>query len=490
MRLEPEGPPAHGIARRDEGSALIISLVAIIICSLIAVPTLSYAMTVIRSSQIVTNKAIRQEAVKGGLRVALADPAKLYETCKGAGVTVAVNLGGPNLATNVSTKCYLMSNVTAEDPATLRSARAVTQFQAVAPLSTPIPGAYQGTTFTNSTTDANAWLLSATKTSQFDKIWLPDLPAHGLNIRSATPFAMPAGYMNPGFTSCAVYFPGTYTDPINIAGSTPVFFTSGVYYFESPIKVSGNANIVVGDGAVDGCTTDQKAAFNAVNAPFTHNITGLGATWVFGAVASLTVDNSTVGNPSLVFNRRYVSATDVSTATSAGVSITSVNGQTSGTTSNDLIIAGQIHVPLSQVGGSTPAPAPTQSYRVSTLVPPALPAVATNPIIDIAMTSAATMTIAIPGYVAVPQGAVRINATSAANAANKTVQFGGGILAAQMLISTATPPASFLFGIDNPYTQKIFRIVSTSDGSPLVTSTAIVQVNANGAYAVNSWSVQ
>ena len=473
---------------QDDGSALVIALVAILLCSLIAVPTLRYAMTVIHSSQVVTNKSIRQEAVKGGLRVALADPIKLYDTCMGAGLTTAVDLASPGLSTNVTTQCFLMNNVTAEDPATLRSARAVTQYGAVAPVSTPIPAPYQGTSYTNSLTDANEWLTKQTQTSQFNRIWLPYLPAHALDIRSATPYVMPAGYMNTGFTSCTVYFPGTYTDALNIAGSTPVFFTSGVYYFENTIKISGNANVVVGDGAIDGCTTDQRAVFNAIDAPFTHNITGIGATWVLGAGASLTVDNSTAGNASLAFNRRYVATTDVSTAVSAGVSIESVNGRTSTTGSSDLLINGQIHIPLSKINANTDAT--TQSYKVSTLVPPALPAAAPTPIIDISMTSTATMKVSIPGYVSVPQGAVRINATSPANAANKTVQFGGGILAAQTIISAAIPPSTFLFGIDNPYTQKVFKIVSTSDGAPLVTSTAVVQVNSNGAYAVNSWSVQ
>lgn len=60
-----------------------------------------------------------------------------------------------------------------------------------------------------------------------------------------------------------------------------------------------------------------------------------------------------------------------------------------------------------------------------------------------------------------------------------------------MVACTATPPSTFLCGIDNPFTQKIFKIVSTTtSGTPTLTSTAVVQVNSNGAYAVNSWSVQ
>jgi hypothetical protein len=37
--------------------------------------------------------------------------------------------------------------------------------------------------------------------------------------------------------------------------------------------------------------------------------------------------------------------------------------------------------------------------------------------------------------------------------------------------------------------QRKFRIVSTTDAGN-ETSTAVVQVNQNGAYAINSWEVQ
>ncbi len=102
------------------------------------------------------------------------------------------------------------------------------------------------------------------------------------------------------------------------------------------------------------------------------------------------------------------------------------------------------------------------------------------------MTTGSTARFEIPGYVAVPQGLIRINVT---NSTAKTVWFGGGIVAAQVGVTPMTP-ATFVFGIDNPFTQKVFKIVSESDGRPKVTSTAIVQVNSNGAYAVNSWEVQ
>ena len=60
---------------------LILVLVMIVISALIVVPTLQYAATVLKTNTVVVEKTKRQEAVKAGIRVALADPSRLYEHC-------------------------------------------------------------------------------------------------------------------------------------------------------------------------------------------------------------------------------------------------------------------------------------------------------------------------------------------------------------------------------------------------------------------------
>jgi hypothetical protein len=290
--------------------------------------------------------------------------------------------------------------------------------------------------------------------------------------------------MPSGFPACQVYFPGTYTDDVIITGSTPVYFTSGIYYFEKQFRVSGSANVVVGGGAVEGCTTDQEAAFYAVNAPATHNISGLGATFVFGNQGRLVVDTATAGTgPSLRFNYRYVATTDTSTGPSAGVSIITVNGNADRV--NPLDVPGVIYVPLSLVGADPPTAAQAQEYKPSVLIPPAA---TQTPVVLLNFTTAMSARVEIPGYVAVPQGLVRITTTPGAEA-NKTVAISGGLLASSFDI-TGPPPASTVIGLTDPVVQQTFKIVSISSGLPKVTSIAIVQVNQNGAYAVNSWSVQ
>ena len=79
-------------------------------------------------------------------------------------------------------------------------------------------------------------------------------------------------------------------------------------------------------GQHEGCTTDQEAAFYATNAPATHNISGLGGTFVLGHNGQLVVTNET-GSPKIRFNQRYVNEDDAGGLPSFGVSIVSVNGK-------------------------------------------------------------------------------------------------------------------------------------------------------------------
>ncbi len=480
------GAPRARAGRTDDGSALVLALVMVLVCSLVVLPVLTYAIAVTRSTRVLQSKSVSVEAAKGGLRTTLADPISLYKTCDLAGLTVSVSLASPGLTTPVTNKCYKMSDVQAQDPTSLRYAIAATQVGAT------LPTGYSGLAYPGSGgTPENAWQNADSLTSTFNTIWAPYLPVHGLNQRSATPYSMPSG-----FPTCSVYFPGTYKDPVTITGSTPVFFTSGIYYFEDPVRISGNANVVVGDGATQGCTTDQQAAFYATNAPATHNVTGLGATFVFGDAGRLVVDNVTSGTSlSLIFNQRYVAPTDISSAPSAGVSIESVNGVASGSDAIDLSLPGYLSVPQSSVGGATVTLATAQQYLPSTLVPvsPVAPAVVpTNPlpIVDINLSNTSTVKVNVPGYVYVPQGLVNVNVSTAAAAANKDIQLLGGALAASYTVS-AIRPSTFVIGLLNPVIQKVFKIVSTTTGTPPnIVSTAIVQVNQNGAYAINSWGVQ
>ena len=139
--------------------------------------------------------------------------------------------------------------------------------------------------------------------SETGKVWLPNLPTHGLNVRAAAGSPMPAGY-----PACTVYFPGTYVDPLVLTG--PTYFTSGIYYFENTVTIQNGADVVVGGGATPGCTSDQEAIFYATNVPehTQHDWPGrhLGAR----ASAARVVVTNGANAPALKlrFNARYVQA--------------------------------------------------------------------------------------------------------------------------------------------------------------------------------------
>ena len=92
--------------RGDEGSALILVLVMIVIGSLIVVPTMTYAMTVMRANTVLSDKTKRIEGVKSGLRLALADPKGLYSACDGGPSTPITLASTVNNGNAVTTKCY------------------------------------------------------------------------------------------------------------------------------------------------------------------------------------------------------------------------------------------------------------------------------------------------------------------------------------------------------------------------------------------------
>lgn len=381
-------------ARRDQGSILILVLVLMVIGSLIVIPLMSFAVGVNRHNTVLSEKTRRQEAVKAGLRTALADPVALYHHCFDRR-----NLGGPGIAgIDITSRCDFLSfsMATADEEMHLGLAATRVGEDIPADLSAIIQKDAMGLpilgpdgeplrhVFDPQTTDTTEWLSPAaayapSSSSESLRIWLPNLPVHALNLRSPVGHPMPAGY-----PACTVYFPGTYSDPLTLDG--PVYFASGIYYFEDVVTVTAGADVVVGMGQHEGCTNDQEAVFYADNAPATHNIAGLGGTFVLGHDARLIVTNEN-GPTKLRFNQRYVNDADIGGLPSFGVSIVSVNGKVvAGPDAQgkvelgELLVPGVNQVPASMVGlddpddpadpedrVSVPVPAGTMNYRASKL---------------------------------------------------------------------------------------------------------------------------
>jgi hypothetical protein len=343
---------------RDEGSALILVLALVVVGSLIVLPLLDYAISVGKANTVLSSKTKRQEAVKAGLRTALADPQKIYNHCYNS-----TSLASPGITgISVTTTCHLLgeSLASADDELHLGLAATkvgeqipdgMTAIVQKEPDGDPVldgdgnPVRY---VFENAALSTD-WQGLDEPVSTPLTIWSPNLPVQGVSQRAAAGYQMPDGY-----PECTVYFPGTYTDPMTLDG--PTFFTSGIYYFLDEVTVGANASVVVGMGQHEGCITDQEAAFYAEDAPSTHNISGLGGTFVFGHDGRLVITNAT-GATSLKFNQRYVNESDTGGLPSFGVSIASVNGDLVSGPSADgkyvigpLDVPGVVNVPASMVG--------------------------------------------------------------------------------------------------------------------------------------------
>ena len=264
----------------------------------------------------------------------LYDPAGLYQACANSGASdaSAINLAvPPGLA--ITTKCTTTAIASQWVPTDLRWALATTMVGAsaaipppyVAPPSRPdLDGTISaqwctsavtdslpcGRTYpNNASTDPMTWVADATTTSTGSKIFLPYVPP----VIDTPAFAGGYDLDLGGGQKCKIFFPGRYTDNVVITGTTPVYFVSGVYYFEKAVRLSGDAQVVVGAGAVDGCVdSDAIAVADAGYADATSN--GVGGTFVFGAQGRLVIDTTTASTTgsgvSLTINRRLVDPTD------------------------------------------------------------------------------------------------------------------------------------------------------------------------------------
>jgi hypothetical protein len=345
---EPTGADTRTSARAadstDRGSVLLLVLAMVVIGALIVIPVMTYGVSVLKANTVLSTKTQRFEAVKAGMRTALHDPLELYRQCDEEVTPKAVSSIEVS-GVQIDTSCQLVGFANTVIGDHLRYGLVATE------VGQSIPAALKGKKYASTAAPAD-WVGLATtsfqdpgNTDAWDKIWLPDLPTHARTIRTRV-----EGHDMPsGFGGCKVFFPGKYVDDVVLDGKT--FFTSGIYYFEGEVRVLGGADVVVGDGRTQGCATSQEAVFFAdppLPAGQPHNITGFGATWLFGGEGRLVVSNANNQPLRLDFNRRYVD--DPNTDPSLFVSIASVNGDLDGLGNFvDYLEPGFVQVPRSDV---------------------------------------------------------------------------------------------------------------------------------------------
>ena len=114
--------------RPDEGSALILVLVLMVVGALHR-PAADGLRDVgrARPNTVLSNKSARTEAVKAGLRIAMAEPTRLYETCGAGGGTVGIPLSASGLDVSVSTTCYFIDSAFGLETTELRQGLAAVQ---------------------------------------------------------------------------------------------------------------------------------------------------------------------------------------------------------------------------------------------------------------------------------------------------------------------------------------------------------------------------
>jgi hypothetical protein len=197
------------------------------------------------------------------------------------------------------------------------------------------------------------------------------------------------------------------------------------------------------------------------------------------------------GAPIAAYDVTVTDGTDTWTCSTTGALTCAVTGLPSAVVVSppyDIEVTATNVIGVSDPGPLTnvllPAPPAGETY-----VPPDPPEPAPytpDAVIDVTTTGANDVEFFVPGYVSVPQGVVRVSVTDPARA---SVRIQGGVLAAWIDL-TDPRPNGLKLGHLNPTTQRIVRIVTrTTDGSSVV-SDAVVQINENEGWAVNSWEVQ
>ena len=304
---------------RDEGAVLPLILVLTIVAALVVLPVMSYTLTVLRSNKVVSERTKDLEAVKGGLRVALAELTDVFNTCDStAGTDLAMDPVVNGMT--VDNRCALVEEIGPLEALGYEVPTGAVALQ----LGASVPITFSGTTAASgpvppypvSPDRADWWSGQESVAAAAGTIWMPRLPRVASVDRAPIPFDMPAGF------GCKVFLPGRYDDPITIS-TGQVYFASGVYSFSEPVTIEGDADVVVGYGLEDfgtGCADDIQIATNVLGEPGTFAIDGGGATWVFGGNGRLVVDDAT-GSPSVRFNQRYAEE-----STGGRISIMTVNG--------------------------------------------------------------------------------------------------------------------------------------------------------------------
>lgn len=276
-------------------------------------------------------------------------------------------------------------------------------------------------------------------------------------------------YERPGsqtsIGTCNIYFPGRYLGTSSLIISSGLhYFTSGNYYFERSLVVSNGARVVMGEGSHTGCSRDSEA-ISTSRSPRRHEISGSGATVLFGGPARLTVQDS-----SLIINSRN-GGTEPSIRTVAfGTSTSAVVIPPDSVRLDD----GSI-VPIATHSAFPPESATPISYKTSTLTPTTSIAVS----ITLNGSLAEANQFVVEGQIFVPHGGLHLASTKT----TYRIFSSGGLLTARLTTSLPSAPTGAGSGFDigtslpEPSPTAVSIETRASSGRRSFTSRAVFDVS-------------
>ena len=490
-------PTTRRRGQHDAGSVLPLVLVLTVVGSITVLALLSFAVTLFKVQPKLAQRDDAYLSARSAMELAIvlqrdAGPASCFTdvqpstfTINGFSASVSCSPAGDYYG---SARNQLGLITTSTDPSTA--------------LTGPAAGTVTGNQFIAGAdpVDPRAWFDLVGDDPEGDGTHnFPNLPPVPAYTR---------GTLNPPMLgSCKLYFPGRYLDPLVIDGGDH-YFASGVYYFDDVVTISGGARVVAGQGPIGGCAGGDAPAALAPTGPNVTAITGRGATFLFGGDGRLVVSGAR-----FEMNRRV---SDATTRGSDGVSIRTVNFGTvalppadpaapvppapatvippdtvfigatydaanpgcDATLSTQHCLQAAATHEVRLVSGGTPA-----SYANSNLA-------ATDVAVRFDQTtgSAADNAIVVDGLILTSNASVVLD--GGANS-NHRLRISGGLVVNSVVLNHQAPSADYLIGLVDQAVQRRFALtvqVTGADGGK-ARSNAVLDVNVDGRYAINAWSV-
>lgn len=347
------------------------------------------------------------------------------------------------------------------------------------------------------------WWERAGDDPELDGLWkyplLPPLPTYVRTGADAT-------WTNPTTTKvCKVYFPGRYDQPLNLA-SGDHYFASGVYYLTKPMTLANGARVVAGEGEYEGCLVDADAA-QLSTAPAHHEITGAGATFLLGKQGQIVINKA-----SFKLNRRVATP---GTSASQGIGIRTVFTIDKDGVDDGLgfaISSTDLQIPTDQVllFGDDPATPLVDETTIEPALTHTIPVGLSSTarydqseltwdqaVLDVDLTGGTSATddfVAVDGYIFTPNAKVILRSDNQQVQQNQyyNIRIRGGLVVSRIEMNiNETPfyPDKYVFGVQSIWLQRTFRLTSTTTTprAGQTTSTAIMQLNLDGKFAVNYW---